>query len=118
MGITKGVIKAGRILGAILIGAGAGFIWYSQSTADPIYYPIGIGIIVALIAYVFLAEKSISGGLANSLRSLVMAVFGAFLGYMWYSQYKDIQQALIVGVVSIVLLVLLSRKAFKGGKDE
>ena len=117
MGITKGLTKAGRVILSILIGIAAGFTWYSQSPEDIIFYPIILGILVTLIVYVFLIEKNISGGLANSLRTIVMIILGGFLGYMWYMQFKDIQQGLIVGIISIVLLVLLGKKAFKGGES-
>ncbi len=115
MGITKGLVKAGRVIAAILIGSGGGYIWHYTYSTDPIYYPIGIGLLITGIAYIFFIEKNLSGGLTTSLRTIVMAIFGAFLGYMWYTQFKDINQAIIVGVISIILLVLLGKKAFKGG---
>ncbi|MFA5382007.1 MAG: hypothetical protein WC356_02495 [Candidatus Micrarchaeia archaeon] len=118
MGITKEAVKIGKVVGALLIGFGAGFAWHFQTPTDPIYYPIGLGILVALIAYIFFTEKNLSGGLANNLRSIVMGLFGAFLGYMWYMQFKDLTQGIIVGIISMVLLVLLGKKAFtKGGED-
>ncbi|RLF34829.1 MAG: hypothetical protein DRM99_05800 [Thermoplasmata archaeon] len=118
MGVTKGLVKAGRVIVALIIGGLAGYAWYFQSPTDPFYYPVGIALVVAGLAYLFFSEKSISGSVSNAIRTILFVIFGAFLGYMWYTQYKDIQQALIVGIVSVVLLVLLGRKAFTKGGEE
>lgn len=117
MAVTKELVKIGRYLAALLIGTGAGYIYYYNYPTDPIYYPLGIGILISGFVFLLFREKNISGGLANNLRSIFMAFFGIFLGYMWYQQFKDIQQAVIVGIISIILLVLLGKKAFKGGES-
>ena len=116
MGTTKELVKVGRVIAALIAGGLAGYAWYFQSPTDPIYYPLGIGVVVAGVAYLFFIEKSISGSASTMLRSILFAIFGALLGYMWWMQFKDVQQALIVGIVSIVLLVLLGRKAFTKGE--
>ncbi|MCC7552303.1 hypothetical protein KO317_01395 [Candidatus Micrarchaeota archaeon] len=117
MAITKELVKIGRVLAALLIGSGAGYIWYYNYPTDPIYYSIGIGLFVFGASFLFFKEKNISGGLANNLRTIVFTGFGVFLGYMWYSQFKDIQQSIIVGIICVILLVLLGKKAFKGGEN-